>query len=174
MGLWELILDSYVVIIVSSICLTCRCSTWGTSSVRVLRVTLRTARRDWGERLWTAQEHNRRPGSSCRYQTLLSSAATQTRRAVKLQDETAQLQALHVMLSFNNSIQGHEIKEAHNAACDVYGRNHQNAVDGLGDHRHGALQRSFRQDQPSGSIRLLPVHRSVWQGYITQLLCVFN
>ncbi len=77
-------------------------------------------------------------------------------------NKTAQLTTVHVMSSFNNFIQGHEIKEADNAACDVYGRNHENTVDRLGDHSHGALQRSFRQDQPSGSIRLLPVHRSVW------------
>lgn len=65
------------------------------------------------------------------------------------------------MSSFHNFIQGHKIKEADNATCDVYGRNHKNSFDGLSDHSHGALQRTVRQDQPSGPVRLLAVHCSV-------------
>lgn len=59
---------------------------------------------------------------------------------------------------------GNQVKEAHHAAGHIHGRHHQNTADGLRHHSQGALQRPVRQNQPAGPLRILTLHRTVWQG----------
>ena len=66
-------------------------------------------------------------------------------------------------------IAGDEIEETADVAHHVHGRQHQDAAGRFGHHGPRALRPALREDRTPRSVRLLPLHRPLRQGNLSNL-----